>query len=574
MRKKLIRFLISSLVISLVLGLMGNFALAAKKELSPYEWSKLSNEDKLKYKTIVIRSCEGGGSWMEEKEWKRAEVAFNEIMDTGDTLTPTQMYSKALFEYLHPNVKIKHIDFNVWGPVEYRMAAIAGGTAPSAYQIWSGGGPLAFVEKGLVADITELIKDWDITPYLKKNFWGVWKYAWKEGHCYGVPEGWLSERVIFFRKDWCKEAGIFNEKGEAGPSDNWSWDDFRDIAVKLTDVKKKRWGFTYGPTASTEGNQMAHELALSFGVFEPFYFCTPDKSGKYTWKVTPTPQLIKALQFLRDLRFKYNCMLTGVEKVASKGYPTDFRSGRAGMAWYVTMTGLQDTFLKPHLFSPTIPTKDIIGVAFFPKGPHIKTYISPNSMIIGFDPTLNKEELKAAFEWRDWVYIGMGREIMLRRDADLLPTYPSGTFPPGSWLARQLTSIYPLRRKIPGIPSVTEYTPPRYIEVDKVIRRTPAIPEPFEYGLELCRFSGPPEELPAMNSLFQALVTNPDTTVEDELNKTADILNKTVYNYKIKGDKEKMKTYVDALVKFYKENHPEFYKSKDFKEQLSYFKVW
>lgn len=563
MSKKLFKLICLGIGVSLVLVLVGSFAMAAEKELTPYEWEKLSNEDKLKYKTIVIRSYEDGGPWMEKKQWEKPGVSFDQIMDLGDTETPLAMYSKALFQYLHPKIEVKTVAESFWIPFEKLMALLAGGTAPCLYPIV---GAQLFIEKELVADITELVKTWPAAPYIRKDWWAAWKPCWKGDRCYGIPSCSGADRVITLRKDWFEEAGLFNEKGEPLPPDNWTWNDFRKIAVKLTNTKKNRWGLCYAPSGVGALSQFANGIAYGFGVFEPYSFCIPDKSGKYTWRFSSTPQLIESLQFLRDLRFKYDCMLTGVEIGMQSAFHKEMLGNRAGMIYFNTGQTLNHEVPAP---------KKTLGVALFPrKDPYNLRFTALHATVFGFNPTLSKEELKAAFEYRDWQWFGKGFTLVLRNIVDLLPTCAPNTYPADWRFIYMLLRVAPPREEVPGLPPMTEYTPANFLRIVNIEKQAPSFPEPYEYGLRLYMRTVPDEAKPIESALFQALVTDPNTTVEAELNKAADMLNKMVYNYKIDGDTEKMKAYVDALVKFYKENYPEFYKSKDFEEQLSYFKIW
>lgn len=564
--EKLNKFLATLVGMSLVIGLMGSFAFAAEKELTPYEWSRLSDEDKLAYKTVVIRGCLGTGSWMEEEKRDK----FNEIMDLGDTSIPAWMYSKTLFQLTYPNIKVKQIDFDYWR--QDLVAAMAGGMAPSCFGQSAVGGPIAGIEEGILADITDLVEDWELSAFLKANYWDLWKMSWKDGRCYGIPWGGANSQMILFRKDWFKEAGIFNEKGEPRPSDNWTWDDFQDIAVKLTNVKEQRWGFAYAASDISRVDQVVIRLVASFGVFDPLCFTAPDKSGKYTLQATLTPQLKKALQFFRDLRFKYDCMLTGTEITFHGAFSNEVEGGRAGMAAMWEGNYLGNAVGSPYRLSPTIPYVDIIGQAVLPRGPYDMEAPLLAGGGYGFDPTLSKEELKAAFLWETWILEGRGREIMLEQAVDQAIATGWKTMPGA--VSTKLMYYFP-HREIPGLPPVEEYTSAEIIRVYEQSRKVPNdFPEPFEYGLEISVMgTRSAEELPLMNSLLQGLVLNADTTVEAEFAKAADMLNKIVYNYKIKDGEEKIKAWVDALTSYYKKHYPEYYESKDFEEQLSYYKV-
>jgi len=569
MKKSLIKSLVISLTVSLVLGVMGSFVLAKKKELTPKEFSFLPLEERLKYKTIKIRAV--GDTDLEKKQFT---VNLNELVHSGSVGGSRRWYSKALFELAHPKVKVEGISFNLW-PRDAKtiMAAVAGGTAPSMYPIWLGGGPQVWINKGMAADITDLIKEWDQTDYLKKNGWAVWKYAWKDGRCYGLPERTgVDNRMIIFRKDWCKEAGIFNERGEPGPSDEWTWEDFREIAIKLTNAKKKRWGFCYAPFIPSKTNQIGFAIAFDFGAFNPWNFIAPDKSGKYTWRFTPTPPIIEMLKFLKKMRWEDKSMLTGTQYDMHVCFRSEFKASRAGMVWGDTRVYLGDFVRNPWVFSETVPFYEFAGSAPQPKGKYNLRCSFLHAVISGFDPTLNKEELKAAFDWYDWNTVGVGKRLELMETIDHYFLTGSG----GASLIYFHTTPYYKVRNLPAvtIPSMTELSSPDWERTYKQTISIPRPPDMFEYGFRIT-YRGVAEELPALSSLFQAVVTNPEADIQAELRKTADILNKTVYNYKIEGDKEKFKAYYTALEKFYEKNFPEFYQSSQFKEQLEkYHKVW
>ena len=66
----------------------------------------------------------------------------------------------------------------------------------------------------MYADLTPLVQHWDQFHASRK---ALIREGTINGHIYTVSGHELSALVIRYRKDWFREAGILNEKGEPGP---------------------------------------------------------------------------------------------------------------------------------------------------------------------------------------------------------------------------------------------------------------------------------------------------------------------------------------------------------------------
>src|SRR6185312_5188062 len=111
-----------------------------------------------------------------------------------------------------------------------------------------------------------------------------------DGRMYTVAGPELSALVIRYRKDWFREAGILNEKGEPRPPRPLTWEDFRRIAKKITDPKRGRYGFAGQMNDFLYNN--AHDIDLYI----------PDPTGKHTWIFNARdPKLIQSLQAARAM---------------------------------------------------------------------------------------------------------------------------------------------------------------------------------------------------------------------------------------------------------------------------------
>jgi len=576
MSKKLLKGISIGIGVSLLLVVMGSFAFAAK-ELTPDEWSKLSWQDKIKAKKVVIRDHLWTSDWMEEKNLPTDVTGVREKIHSGDLGTPLNWYNVALFEILHPNVYIKPIHFEPWHKeaITQLTAMIAAGNAPSVYNVRA---PSLAVAKGLTADITDLVKNWDQWSHLTENYFGIWKISsWVGGRCYSLMGNRITCSGMTYRKDWFKKAGIFDEEGIPGPSKDWTWNDLREIAKKITNPKQKRWGMGVRMILNISS---AYDMGLSYAVSHGYplpcdkvgeSWVIPDKSGKYTWKFGYIPQIAEGIKFIHDMRWEDKSILYG--PVDGTSIIGDWNAGRIGIRPYgAVWDAFYDPLLHPHKYDPVVESKDIIGCTLAPKGPY---GVKLNDNIIcsyWFDSTLNKEQLKAAFDWAAWNLCGKGWINRLRNFADTSSIKANLSF---------LYNIYtnPYKVELPSdvkkvVDELSKDVPEQWKRVWKRgVQETPYIMSPLDYGLRI-----DPGGLTILVQMRNGLLLQENLTMDNikaEMEKTAKKINRKILNYKVKGDKEKLKAYVTALDEFYKKNFPKWYNSKEYKEYMEeYWKVW
>jgi len=572
-RKTLAKCVSSLVGVSLIVGLVGSFALASENKLTPYEFLKLSAKDKMNYRTVIIRPRLGWGRvWGKDKKEEIAKK-FDELLATCDLQTPLDWYSTTLFYLKHPEVKFEE-GAHISGDIQAAMTAFASGEAVTDFYMGSGGGPPAFKELGVLADITDLVKDWDQTSALWERAPAAWEKCWIDGRCYGLLEGSGYTMDMALRKEWFKEAGIFDEKGQPRPSFNWSWNNLRDIALKLTDTKKKRWGLGFTPHClETWGSNIPMWITLSFGNFEPWTFAVPDKTGKYTWRFGVTPPLVEALQYIKDMRWKDNSMLTDITYKYWDSYFKDFMGGRVGIAaiWYPC-----GDYLGQSPWNPDRKFIDDLGLAPLPAGE--KTGIRMGTFMsnpMGFLSTMTDEELRLAFDLVDWNMCGTGAMLKMERvnhKYSIMGVYPGFL----GDIRGYVDSPYKPRFELPTNlkKAFEELYPKELIELFNFDRKVPHEPNPDAYGLKLS-WDGIPAEFPYIASVYQKIVSDPNADVVTELRKIEDAVNTECFSFKIEDDKEKFKKYYTAKAEWYKKHYPKFYESDLFKQLWEeYYKVW
>jgi multiple sugar transport system permease protein len=132
--------------------------------------------------------------------------------------------------------------------VEGDLLAIAGGMAPDVIYVnfrrsdnYVRNGflyPLDKPEDGYLTSMTREEIDFRINPKL----WPVIRRRGPDGekHAWAVPYGGALGTVLIFRKD------LFDEKGVAHPTADWTWDDMIDAARTLTNPKRGIYGLLLG----------------------------------------------------------------------------------------------------------------------------------------------------------------------------------------------------------------------------------------------------------------------------------------------------------------------------------------
>lgn len=253
------------------------------------------------------------------------------------------------YESKHPNVKIQLTvepfnDYYTKLPVVF-----AGGSIPDLvwmhYSRWKDYAELRAIMPldSFISSDPELKKD-DFPKVLVDTFT-------HKGKFYAVPKDHGGTAVIWYNVDKFKEAGVKT------PWPDWTWNDFLEMAKKLTrdlngDGKIDQWG-----TASFIDTQLSafwHER----GSIMIRNFGGDTYSDDYKRVLIDHPKTIEAIQFAVDLNNKYKVAARG-EQLAGLGDP--FRIGK------VAMKPFDHEGMGFFIRYEKRPIKEY-GVEFLPKG--------------------------------------------------------------------------------------------------------------------------------------------------------------------------------------------------------------
>lgn len=140
-----------------------------------------------------------------------------------------QLEIELLKEFMKENPGIK-VEMTALDPNNFwtRLSAMAAaGGLPDVFSMSTGYND-NWAKDGLLMDIQELVdRDLSKDDYFTEVF-SETRYPDKDSsNMYAIPYAWVTP-VLFYNKD------MFDKAGVAYPTDDWTWDDFRDAAQKLT----------------------------------------------------------------------------------------------------------------------------------------------------------------------------------------------------------------------------------------------------------------------------------------------------------------------------------------------------
>jgi len=158
----------------------------------------------------------------------------------------------AAFEASNPGitVKVETAPFDQY--FTKLQTLIAGGTAPDVFEL-NYENFVSYASKGVLADLTPLAA---AEPGFAERFYPRAYAAFsQDGKQYGLPQS-FSNVVLFYNKD------LFDAKGVAYPSADWTWEDELKAAQQLTDPASGVWG-SYSPVQFWEFYKTAAQSGCS-----------------------------------------------------------------------------------------------------------------------------------------------------------------------------------------------------------------------------------------------------------------------------------------------------------------------
>ena len=206
---------------------------------------------------------------------------------------PVRRGQIALFNELYPRYRLR-IDPQNSGMQKVIVQGLAG-VGPDLFDCYTGSQLVAYVRSGIAMDCTKAFAERGIDidavwPCLKPLF--VY-----EGRACGHPDN-ANAYGIWYNKV------LFDAAGESYPQGEWTWDEFIEVAQRLTVRDERGRPVQFGFIGYWDYNAALAQWGADY--------YTPEG----TRCVLDSPEAVAAIQFMQDLIYRYEVMPTPTEEMA------------------------------------------------------------------------------------------------------------------------------------------------------------------------------------------------------------------------------------------------------------------
>ena len=278
-------------------------------------------------------------------------------------------------------VETHYYNFNV----QDYAAVAAGDQLPTFYTV-----PMTeakgIMDAGYAKDITKWMEEYGYMQGMDEK---IKKNITRNGKIYLLPHDVYSVGLAV-NMDILRQAGYVEEDGT--PHQPATFEELSKMAGEITN-KTGKPGFIL-PTTGNAGGWRFTPVAWAYGVT----FMEQDKDGN--WHATfNTPECVKALQWIKDLKWKYNTIPENVLLDNAK-QRNMFGAGEAAMT-FAEGNGASE-FIQAGI------SKDNLGFIKMPAGPARHVTLIGGVYYV-FNSNATDEQIDAAFRYFDWG--GSGRVI-------------------------------------------------------------------------------------------------------------------------------------------------------------------
>jgi multiple sugar transport system substrate-binding protein len=171
-----------------------------------------------------------------------------------------------------------------------------------------------FASKGWLEPIDNRLASWQNTGQIWPKLWDAVTY---KGKRYGIP--WYTDcRLLMYNYDLFENAGLDPKKPPT------TWDELRDDAIKMTDVKNGIYGYGVSGTSSLITTCAYYVFVLSNG--------GKVLSDDYKTSLINSKEAVEALKAYTDLYTKYKVSPPGTLSMGEDEYRTLMAQGKIAMA--------------------------------------------------------------------------------------------------------------------------------------------------------------------------------------------------------------------------------------------------
>jgi multiple sugar transport system substrate-binding protein len=217
----------------------------------------------------------------------------------------------ALFAKEYPDIKLIQENIPNADYMAKFTAAVAADARPDTAMIQADRFPDMVNMNGLV-DLTDRVNNWELKQFYPDN---RWQGITSDGKIYGVP-AYTFVDWMYYRVDYFEEAGITKV-----PT---TFEEFLDVAKKLTDPSKNRYGF--GLRGGDGGQVFIIDILESFG--SPIVV-----DGK---AAIDKQKAIEAITFWSELYTKHKVVPPSAPNDSFRQIMEAFKTGQTAMVWHHT----------------------------------------------------------------------------------------------------------------------------------------------------------------------------------------------------------------------------------------------
>ena len=327
---------------------------------------------------------------------------------------------KATMAKQYPNVTLVP-DYYSYSLSNYVPMA-KGHTAPSIFQP-PFTDPQLLISQGLVGDVTDALEQFGVLEQFSPSY--VEMLADENGRIYGLPrDGYVLGMHINI--DLFREAGLMTEDGlPMYPKTLQEMAEYGQIIKQKTG----KAGLVF-PASETYGGWLFTNIAWNFGCVGESALEYQDEDGRWVCKFT-SPECIAAMEFMRDLRWKYDILNADATTTDWAGAHSLLGTGEAAMNFAADDSVDQPTANKG------LPV-DSFALIPFPAGPEGRYALAGGTCYM-FSPDITPDQAVALMAYLkvlgklpfldDQIIEGMRADYAAKRDrgAPVLPAISAWT---------------------------------------------------------------------------------------------------------------------------------------------------
>jgi multiple sugar transport system substrate-binding protein len=347
---------------------------------------------------VLVCGC-GGSSGSSASTKSSAGGHVNIVLWHGYTETEAVAIKKLVAEFnaTHPSITVTAQSYgNSDYALQKVLAAIAGGKPPDISYLYGSWAPNIATNPGVVT-LNKLIAadpsfNWnDFYPAERQQ-------ATVNGKIVGIPALVDNLALVYNKK-------LFAQAGLSAPTPNWTWSDFENAALKLTDPARKQFGWAYVNDASEDTVWRYWAMLWQAGGS----ILSPD--GKHA--AFDSPAGVKALTLLQSLAARHAIYLDN----GSDNYLSVFTAGHIGMLW----TG-------PWDLANITASKMSYGVQILPGDLNHQTISGPDNWVVFNNGSARTQAAWVFLKWLtspaiDLKWATMTGDLPIRASVSRLPGY-------------------------------------------------------------------------------------------------------------------------------------------------------